>query len=157
MHFTRLKNSFTLDFSSYCNLACACFTLPEWQRAAIETCEWNLSYQSDFLNESQKESTETLGAHWCPRMTVFACQSNLVWEGSMLIQNGIQHCYFSNKPWHTGPAKEVQRTWVLIVAGQNKYNKIRASVSWGAAQKEDWEEKKHWPRNIPWSARGYEF
>lgn len=146
-----------LDFPSYCNLACACFTLPEWQRAAIETCEWNLNYQSDFWNESQEGSAEALGAHGRPRTTVFACQSNLIWEGSMLIQNNRQHCYFSNKLWHTGPAEEVQWNWVLVVAGQHKSNKIRAPFGWDAAEKEDWKEKKHWPGNTPWSTKGYEF
>lgn len=157
MHFTRLKNSFTLDFPSYCNLTCACFPLPECQKPSIETCEWNLNYQWDFWNESEKGRAEAFGAHWCPRMTVFACQSNVIWEGSTLMQNDIQHCYFSNKPWHTGPAQEVQQSWVLVVAGQQKYNKIRATFSWGTAEKEDWKEKEHRPRNIPWSTSRYEF
>lgn len=90
--------------------------MPEWQRAAIETFELNMNYQSDFRNESQKGSTEAFGAHWCPRMTVLLSEQSYL-GGQCVNAEDIQHCYFSNKPRHTEPAEEVQQTWVLAVAG----------------------------------------
>ena len=135
MHFSRLKNRFTLDFPSYCHLVCAFFPLLEWQRAAR-----NLQMKSELSVRLLKWISEgECRSSWHSVVSRDGCvclSEQSYWEGTMLTQNDIQHCYFSNKPWHTGPAEEVQWSWALAVAGQHKCNKIRTSFSWVALAKE---------------------